>query len=309
MPPQIISRIPDRILTLFTPYQLVIEPTTLCNLDCPLCPRQELTRPRGSMKFENFKTIIDKLPKTIKTMDLFFMGEPLMNKEIFKMAKYAENKNISTRISTNTTLADKYINEIFDSKLSHLIVTLDGATKETHESYRIGSDFDKIKKTIKLLCETKKKRNIKKPEITLQFLIMKKNENEINKITKLSYDLGVDHLTLKTISLGSEMRKENIEELKKKYLPKNKKYVRNKYQHRTDICYWAFCSVIQWNGDITVCCYDIDGKYVVGNAIKDDFNKIYKSKEYKKLRKKIIKRQLSICKKCDYSTNISIDIF
>lgn len=307
-PKKIIHYIPDKIITQLAPHLIVIEPTTLCNLKCPLCPRTKLTRLHGSMKFKEFKKITDKLPKTINTMELYFMGEPLMNKEIFKMVKYAEKNKISTKISTNVMLLDKYNDEIFDSNLSHLIVTLDGATKKSHEAYRIGSNFDKITKTIKELCISKEKLNLKKPEITLQFLIMKENENEIEKIIKLSKELGVDHLTLKTISLGAE-NTEKIEKLKKKYLPENKKYIRNKYENKTDICYWAFCSVILWNGDITICCYDFDGEYIQGNAIKDDFNKIYKSKEYKELRKKILKRELKICKKCDYSANINFNIF
>ena len=307
-PKQVISNIPDKIITQLAPYQIVIEPTTLCNLNCPLCPRQKLTRTQGNMKFKEFKKIIAKLPKTVNSMELYFMGEPLMNKDIFKMVKYAEENNISTKISTNTMLVENYIDEIFDSKLSNLIVTLDGATKKSHESYRIGSDFDKITKTIKRLCKTKKNRNINKPEITLQFLVMKQNENEIEKVIKLSKELNVDHLTLKNISIGTE-NKTDIEKLKKKYLPDNKKYIRHKYHNKSDICYWAFCSVILWNGDITICCYDFDGKYVLGNAIKEDFNKIYKSKKYSKIRKKIIKRELDICKKCDFSSNTNINIF
>jgi len=75
------------------------------------------------------------------------------------------------------------------------------------------------------------------------------------------------------------------------------------------LCHWIRQSVILWNGDVVPCCYDFEGKFVIGNVFKDgDFMKVWKSNKYKIYRKKIIKRELILCKRCNltdsYSTNI-----
>jgi radical SAM protein with 4Fe4S-binding SPASM domain len=59
---------------------------------------------------------------------------------------------------------------------------------------------------------------------------------------------------------------------------------------------------ILWNGDVTVCCYDYDGDYVIGNVFSDGgFKKLWKSGKYRAIRKKIVRQQLKICKTCDNS--------
>ena len=43
------------------PYTIMIEPTNLCNLQCPLCPTgaRTLKRPLGQMEIDTFKKIVD----------------------------------------------------------------------------------------------------------------------------------------------------------------------------------------------------------------------------------------------------------
>ncbi|HIG36286.1 MAG TPA: radical SAM protein, partial [Oceanospirillaceae bacterium] len=55
-----------KISRLFSmPKMLSLDPTNLCDLKCPLCPTglRDKTVERGSIKLEQFKTIIDRLAK------------------------------------------------------------------------------------------------------------------------------------------------------------------------------------------------------------------------------------------------------
>lgn len=59
-------------------------------------------------------------------------------------------------------------------------------------------------------------------------------------------------------------------------------------------------SVVLWNGDVTICCYDYNGDYKIGNIFENGgFKEIYKSKKYGEIRRKIMKGELAICENCE----------
>ena len=285
--------------------RVAIEPTNSCNLKCRLCPTwQYQNRERGFMKLDDFKTIINDNSDIFKRINMIFAGEPLLNQDVFKMVKYAEDKNIEVLLSTNTTLfSDEKIKELFDSNLSYLIVCLDGATKKTHEQYRQGSNFEQVKEDIQKICQYKKEKGFKKPYIILQFLVMKDNAHEIQDVITLEKDLGVDKIDLKTLSLGSFVDFEKKIELAKQNLPENSEYSRFifkdgnlKAKSKPQICSWVRQAVILWNGDVAICCYDFSGEIIIGNIFKDGgFKKILKSEKYRKYRKMAIQKKFKLC--------------
>jgi radical SAM protein with 4Fe4S-binding SPASM domain len=276
-----------------------------------------MTRKRGSMTFVQFKQIVDEIEGKINRIYLTNFGEPFLNDDLVNMIRYASNKGIRIKVSTNTTkLRNDLIKEILNCGLDQLIVCLDGATKTTHEKYRIGSNFEEVAENIKKICSEKKKRKLGKPTIVLQFIVMRHNEHEIDKIKELALKLGVDVLALKSVSLGSwgdnSLRKKFSEE----YLPKNLDYIRYvskngvlKPKRHSEVCHWVMKNgVILWNGDLTICCYDYDGYYVIGNVFRDGgFFKLHKSDKFRKIRKKIVKKELELCKNCQMA-DFSIDV-
>ena len=299
------------------PKFIMIEATNACNLRCPLCPTNTTeTRKKGLMDIKNFNKLIDELTGSLKGISFNACGEPTLNPKLFEMIAYASSKGIYTMISTNTTLLEKYISKVFDSGLDMIIVCLDGATKKTHESYRIGSNFDIIVKNIKLLTKEKFRRKNSKLEIQLQFVVMRQNEKEIPKIIKLARKLKVDELNLKTVSLGRTSSLVEKEIKAEKYLPLAKKYRRYQVndgrlviKNSTKLCNWIQKSFVYWNGDIGVCCYDFNGDYPVGNVFKNGgFKKIWRSDKYARLRKNILLRRLPLCQNCNATSEYGITI-
>lgn len=284
--------------------RIIIEPTNACNLRCPLCPTSKSKRERGFLSFENFKKIIDNIPN-LKSINFGWSGEPLLNKEIFKMVKYAGLMRIRTGISTNTVFLNEYIDEAMKSGLDNLIVCLDGASKKTHEKYRLGSDFDSIKRNIKEFCQEKKRRKLNKPRVVLQCLLTRYNEHEIPAIIELAKDLGVNSLEFKTLSLGSSVATAEKIKRAKEFLPSSdfSRYDLKRgvpvLKSKPKLCSWLRQSVILWNGDVTICCYDFEGDLIVGNVFRDGgFKKVWKSKKYKDYRRKIIRKEFTLCKNC-----------
>src|SRR5262245_30239999 len=125
----------------------MVEPTTQCNLKCPLCPvPTHMHRPGFHMQMHTYRDVVDDIAGHAKLLALWNFGEPFLNPEIFEMIRYAEERHVPVRVSTNSTfLGEHEVQSIFDSDLSSIIVCLDGASKETHERYRIGSTFELVR--------------------------------------------------------------------------------------------------------------------------------------------------------------------
>ncbi len=279
-----------------------IEPTNICNLRCPLCANKNMKRKKGYMTLSQFKYIIDEI-NSLKEIVLGITGEPLLNKDIFRMVKYASDKGINVRIQTNALTLDQFeVDEILNSGLHSLNISFDGAQKKTYETYRVGSDFDRVLKSVTKLAHTKRQRKLKYPTTVLQFLVMKHNEHEIPKIKELAKKIKTDYLLLKSTALWVTLTKNDKKKLAKKWLPK--KYLR--YDNNLNIkgspqvCPFLFDNfLILWNGDISLCCLDFEGKFVLGNIFKEPFKKIFRNKKYTQIRRLILNKKLEFCNDCE----------
>lgn len=292
--------------------KFMVEPTSLCNLKCPLCPvPSHLHRPTGHMSMDSYTGVIDSIAGYAKKIDLWNFGEPFLNPELFDMIRYAEDRRIKVRVSTNSTFLNaEEIDKIFWSDLSSIIVCLDGASKDTHERYRIGSEFEKVVEGIRALARKKRALGRERPFIRLQFLIFSYNEHEIDDIIALAEEMQVDQLSLKNLSLGTWIGESIRQSIARKLLPKNDRY--RKYLLGEDsfelkiqdaVCSWAYENgVVLANGDVTTCCYDSSGDHAFANVHKDGgLLTILKSDRMKEVRQQIVDRELPLCKTCQYS--------
>ncbi|NQV18020.1 MAG: SPASM domain-containing protein [Armatimonadetes bacterium] len=293
------------------PPVVMIEPTNICNLKCPMCPSGNgtLKRAKGYMEFSTFKIIIDEIKNKSFMVVLWNQGEPFLNKDFLKMVKYASDKGLFTLVSTNANI-DINVEETVKSGLDSIIVSLDGSTQATYNKYRVNGDFDKVLKNVRKLIKIKKKLNVKHPLIRWQFLVMKHNEHEIESIKKLANELGVESLEFKTVQIYS---KDDIHN----FLPENPKYQR--YKIKGDDFELKFgvknrCrriwtnAVVNWDGEVAICCFDKDVEYKIGNIKDKPLAEIWKKDSIQKIRNQILsnRKKILICRNCGESVKLRI---
>jgi len=261
------------------------------------------------MNLETFKKIIDEIGDGLFAIALWNYGEPLLNPEIFSMISYARRKSIITAISTNAlSLNQEKIGRIFDSGLDFLIISFDGATKETYEKFRGEGNFDKVLSNLTLLMEMKKRQSRNKPFVDLQFIVMKENEHQIDDMRALAEKICVDKLSLKKFTyVGGEETW--------RFLPDKKKYLFGKYKgykYKGSCLRVIDSSVVLWDGTIVPCCGDLSFKYKFGNVNSDGgFMNIWNNNKYVAFRKTVLKdvQALEICRSCpskDYNADMFI---
>lgn len=285
--------------TLGKPFTLLIEPTNTCNLACPTCPTGNKTskRIKGFMDFENYKKLIDELAPYLVNVTLYNYGEPFLHKNIYEMIRYAKNKKVQVRTSTNGHFFNNKedVEKLIKSGIDYIIVALDGASQETLSKFRKNSNFSQIVNGIKIISSLKKELKSKTPFVELQFIIMKHNEHEADKIKILAMEMGVNRLAIKSVGIFSPDQVQ--------YLPSSTKLRRYKFIGNKivwDVKIKNKCielwrsSVINWDGKVIPCCVDVDEKYILGNAFNEPFLKIWNNKEYINFRRNILKNKNNI---------------
>src|SRR5512145_1046993 len=90
----------DDLLIPRPPKHIAIDPTNICNLNCPLCPSKIQNYPKLMMSFDTFVTVLNKLP-FVEKVDLFKWGEPLLHKNIIRFIREATSRNIQVVMHTN----------------------------------------------------------------------------------------------------------------------------------------------------------------------------------------------------------------
>ncbi|MEM2273067.1 MAG: radical SAM protein [Candidatus Bathyarchaeia archaeon] len=127
------------------PFLVVWNYTNACNLQCKHCYQRAERPTPDELTTEEKLAIIDQLVENNVSMIAFSGGEPLMCEDFFKVARYAYERGLYVSIATNGTLLTKEnVARLKEAGVGYLEISLDGASKETHESFRgINGCFEK----------------------------------------------------------------------------------------------------------------------------------------------------------------------
>jgi len=248
------------------PYYLVIDPTNICMLKCPLCPTwQDLkSRPKGRMDKALFTSLLDEVGKYLFAVNLCNWGEPLLNPDVPSFVRYAKKYNIVVGLSTNLNyLPKETAGELIASGIDIIVISLDGATQESYGRYRREGSFSKVLGHVEIL-NSYRRANKKFPLLIWQFLVNKYNEHEIGQARNMAQKNGLMFLpsSMRT-SMGKELLlplHERVKEMKD-WLPENAAYNRYAYDIRPETrtaqatCQWIWnTAVVNWDGSVSPCC-------------------------------------------------------
>ena len=295
------------------PISYSIEPTNHCNLKCPECPSGlgSLTRPLGLLNLIDFKNWIDQIKDSGFYVQLFFQGEPYINKSLPDMINYARSNRVYISVSTNGHfITDKNIDKILENAPDKIIYSVDGLDEESYQKYRVGGTFKQADEGLRLLISKRNGRKRKIPFVEFQFIVMKQNEHQIDDVRKYCKDVGVDKLVFKTMQISSY---ENAI----KFLPENSRYrrykigdqkfsIKNKMKNHC-FALWR-TAVITWDGKVVPCCFDKDAEYSLGILNEKSFYDIWISDRYQKFRESVLinRQQNKICTNCTEGLKVNI---
>lgn len=203
------------------PYVLVVDPTNVCNLRCPLCPTGLMQRGRapGMIPWETYTRAIDEAAPWAYKVNLFNWGEPLLHTHLFEMIQYAKDRNLGTSLSSNMSiqLSDERIDELVKSGLEYLCLSIDGATQEAYATYRKRGNLEQVLGNVRRLVKRRRELGSKTPVLEWQFIPMKHNEHEVEAARALAAEIGVD--VFRCIPVGLPFDSADAEGLAAKWFP------------------------------------------------------------------------------------------
>lgn len=291
------------------PPFIEVEVTTKCHLKCRMCEHTYWSEPQVNMTFAQFKHILDQFPK-LKWIGLTGIGESFMNPDFMKIISYVKSKGIYIELfDTFLFFNETNIRELIRLGLDRLVLSMDGATKETYEKLRIGSNFNKVVENIKAFVRLKSELNAHFPQLDVYFIVTKENVHEVPQYVDLAHEIGIDGIIRFTALLhpfeeikgiAIDIPEEIVEEAEKRA----KKYKMavawnknvppmNERRPLADCTDWIMPFIFV-TGHVIPCCATNEANrrefqkfHSFGNIFQTPFKEIWHSKNYVGFRKAV----------------------
>jgi len=298
------------------PQVVRIEPAASCNFKCIHCPTGLDMSPTGIMTMETFERIarnleavIAKQGKPLRVIVLYHGGEPLLNKHFLEMIR--RSKKLAKLVKTVTNgsrLSDEVIEEIIDSGLDYIEISLDGISAEENDRIRLnpaGATFESVSGQVISLIKRRKEKNSQTPAVSISNTQIPETEEQVSeaphppqhmldRFNEVSADITYNP-NWALVWPGMPIKAENR--------PDNNfcDHVENTISIRS-------------NGDMVVCCYDLVSKMPMGNVLETSIEDIWNSKRYQDVRKAIDEfNPPELCKGCPvlykFKPMVKSDIF
>jgi radical SAM protein with 4Fe4S-binding SPASM domain len=227
-------------------------------------------------------------------MDLFGLGEPLLDKDLPIKVKYAKSKGfVNVGFATNGHLLESDLTKkLMDAGLNTIILSIDGTTKEVHENIRRNTDFNKVVTNVKNAIAIRDKGSYK-TKFVFRFIRQKSNIHQWDEFHEfwsklVSKNKGDFIIGYNLHTWGGEIA---VNENKKDNIPKNLP------------CHYIFDRmVILKDGTIPLCCADMHNANVtLGNVNDNTPIEIFNNEVITKIRKQHLdgnRLKMKICAEC-----------
>lgn len=249
-----------------------------CKVNCVYCPQKTLLLNKNKldakryMTFEDFKVIIDKLPKNI---EIHFSGfsEPFLHPECSKFIEYAFENGF--KIHLYTTLVGFSENDMFIFKRKYIEKTvLHLPSIENYMNIELNEEYVSLVKNVNSFLTKKDRVKIIGSAINEKFIDIAQKAIIINHTTSRASNL---------------LEIENKTDLKqaKKIICRHNRFIKN---------------VVMPDGSVALCCMDWSLKHILGNLLKQNYEDIKNSTVLKNIKHALGDKSSNIlCWNCEYA--------
>jgi radical SAM protein with 4Fe4S-binding SPASM domain len=316
------------------PIYLQIEPTSRCDLNCIMCPRQRNLAKHSDMTLKGYLQILDQTKPFY--VNLTGYGEPLLNQEILEMIKESKKRGIYVNMSSNfTLLSQSEAVKLAQTGIDLVKLSLDAAKAETYRKIRGADLFELVVKHASNFSEIAHR--IGRPAFQMVYTLQRDNLPEIEGIVGLAKTINVDYLFVKPLLVGnlssnegllignlerdtankhlrqaSRLSKElkvntNLSSLVSHVSTEWDRHVTGKYNSSSTCTLPFYSCYISSEGGIRICCNADSAEYDLGNVYDDGFQNVWNGEEYRSLRVKFRERirPYNICDSCDIPSSFS----
>lgn len=257
--------------------KIYIEITNMCNLNCSFCSKDN--RQKKELSLSEFENILKKIDKFTDYLYLHVKGEPLLHSNFEKILRLCKKYNKQVNITTNGTLLNKKINDIINSTVRQVNISMHSLKND---------DIKEILDCSKILSDNG-------IYVVFRFWVYNDLQNNlINEIAKY-YDCQIDN------SLCNIKVDQNV------YINKDEEFVwpslANKQYRKNGTCLGLKTHIaILSDGTVIPCCLDSNGIINLGNILNEDLEVILSKDRTKKIINGFNNNKLceELCQKCGF---------
>lgn len=168
------------------PRLIAWEVTRTCNLSCVHCRASSEVGPySGELSTEEGIRFLSDIASFSQPIIIMTGGEPLLRADIFDLASHGSSLGLKMVMSSNgTMLTEEWVGKIDDAGVKRLSISLDGASSEIHDKFRmVEGAFEGAVRGIELI----KKSGL---EFQVNTTITQYNLSELPAIQELACRLG-----------------------------------------------------------------------------------------------------------------------
>lgn len=282
-------RLTKRGKSLPCPRFIYVEPTNICNYQCPKCPQSEgLKREPTTMSIELFGEFIRQIKPYRPRITLHHSGEPFLNPHLFDMIKLARESGIVTAVFTNVSLLDKDDFRIVKEGPDAITFSVDSADAQSYSRLHGGAQWEKVKRNIE---EFFRRLTSASPVKYVQLLavINDQSPEEITTLREFISNFPFNSVVIKN-AFAWPRGGANTE----LSFPKN--YMVFPCAHP-----WLSSAVLA-DGSVAPCCLDAHGLYRVGNIAEQGFMELFNGEKMNELRWHLLHPQetspIPLCDSC-----------
>jgi len=253
-------RYPYEFSQITFPSIVEIELTNHCNMQCPHCPRSIMTRGLGYMELGILKKIVDEISEhPFCFFRIGGLGEPSLHPDIKEILRYIKTKGVILEIVTNGHLLSVLTpNEILESGIRYLGISIDGFDAETYSKRRPGGDYESVKAKVAELWRTRQAARKSEPHIKIRHVVFPKDSPEQIESYKQYWYNYADIVGLNKLT------------------PTGKLNFEPPYR-RCRFIKWEI--KVNWNGETPLCPYqnNIREEEIVGDVSRQSISEIWMS--------------------------------
>lgn len=264
------------------PEIVQIESTNICNAKCVFCPRDDMERKQGVMAWDLFTKVTDEcVALGITHIRLHNYGEAFVDRKLVDKIAYAKQKGIREVgiISNGSLITEEVARGVVSAGLDAINISVDAAGKDVFEATRLGLKYDKVMAGVEHILAARQALGKTRPKLILSFVRQNNSTEEQAFIAKWGARADKIHITDLHNWAGT-------------------------LNHESDVrypCYrpWLTFTVL-WDGRVSLCCADFDGKHILGDLKTHSIAEVWNSDTYRETRRAHLDHGgPAICQSCD----------
>lgn len=199
------------------PLTVLFDLSNKCNIRCRMCYfsyDSVFHRPAVFLPIDRFEQIAAEVFPHAKAVCLSAGSEPLTCPHFIEILRVAAEHDVPyLKFLTNGLLIDDAVTEaLIDCGVDEIDVSIDGATRTTYESIRIGGRFDRLCANLTRLRDRKRARASETPLVQFNLTLMRSNVGELDAFVDLALELGAGRIAARHLMpyQGLDMEAESL---------------------------------------------------------------------------------------------------